>query len=308
MKSSPFGTPQAASTSGTAVRYTYAPADVLNVDYYAASNLTLSGGSTTLDSATLAEGKLVAAFNQTTATEDGIYVVDSVSGSTCILVRAAGFASGDSIPDGTRFRVRSGTLYGGSVIEVSGTAPVTLGSAGITPIVRESLWRCIPISLTAWREVDSSGDVSNIAGNGGILASDTTPIYRGDAAETQEISWATGNADPLSTSLMLPPDVDGSVAAYLDLFLYSGSTDAASFTVETGWDGGALVSDTADDSASKSATAHTVTATVAAADVPASPSVLTIALTPPAHATNAIGLLGARLRYKSTGAIVASGS
>lgn len=308
MRKSPYGHPGAASTSGAAVKYTISAADIFCVDYYAAANLTLSGGSTTLDSATLAEGKLVAAFNQTTTTEDGVYVVDSVSGSTCVLVRAAGFAAGDSLADGTRFRVRSGTLYGGAVIEVTGTAPKVLGTDAITPAVISTLWRSIPVNLNSWREVDSSGDVSNIAANGGILASDTTPILRADAAESFEISWATGNVDPISTSLMLPDDFDGSVACYLDLRLYSGSTDAASFVVETGWDGGALVSDTATDTSTKSATPHNVVTTIAAADIPDSPSVVTIALTPPTHGTNAIQLQGARLRYKSTGAQVYSGA
>ena len=156
----------------------------------------------------------------------------------------------------------------------------------------------ICFSLHQFREVDANGDVANIAANGGILASDTTPILRGDAAETTEISWATGNADPISTQITLPNDFDGTANATLDLWVYSGSTNAASFTVETGWDGGALVSDTADDTSTKSAIAHKITATIAAADVPDAPSYLTIALTPPTHATDAIQLLGARLNYK----------
>lgn len=306
--SSPYGHAPAASTSGTAVKYSLIAAAILCLDYYAAANLTLTGGSTTLDSATLVEGKLVGAFNQTTGTEDGVYVVDSVSGSTCNLVRAAGFAAGDTIADGTRFRIRSGTLYGGSIIEVGGTAPAVLGTDALSPTVVFSLWRTISLNLNSWREVTSAGDVGDTTANGGILASDTTPILRGDAAESFEISWATGNVDPISTSIMLPEDVDGSVACYLDLRLSSGTTDAASMVVETGWDGGALVSDTATDTATKSATPHNVITTIAAADVPATPSVLTIALTPPTHATNAIQLHGARLRYKSTGFQVYSGS
>lgn len=156
----------------------------------------------------------------------------------------------------------------------------------------------IPLSLYDFREVDASSDVGNAAANGGLLASDTTPILRGNAAESQEISWAAGNVDPIALQTTLPPDFDGSANVTLELWVNSGTTNGASFTVETGWDGGALVSDAVDDSATKSATTHKVTATIAAADVPDTAAFLTLVLTPPTHATDAIQLLGARLLYK----------
>lgn len=159
----------------------------------------------------------------------------------------------------------------------------------------------IGLSVYDFREVDANGDVSNIAANGGILASDTTPILRGNAAETAEISWATGNVDPISTQVVLPPDFKGSSNVTIDLWVYSGATDAATFTVETGWDGGALVSDSADDSATKSGTLHKITATVAAADIPDTARLLTLALTPTnAHATNAYQLLGVGINFTRT--------
>ena len=308
MRSSPFGHPQAFSTSQTPVKVTLRAPEVLDVDYYAASNLTLSGGSTTLDSATLAEGKLVAAFNQTTTTEDGVYYVDSVSGSTCILLRVPGYQAGDVLEDGARFRVRSGSLYGGSIIEITGTGPKTLGTDALTPQVVFSLWDSIPVSLYSLREVTSGGDVGAIAANGGILASDTTPIMRGDAANSAEVVWVTGDVDPVGFQISLPTTADGTVAAYLDLEVYSGTTNAATMGVASSWNGAAEVTDSADDSATKSATAHTITATIAAADIPNAPTRVTFRITPPTHATDAIGLVGARLRFKRTGFPVATGS
>lgn len=153
----------------------------------------------------------------------------------------------------------------------------------------------IILPLHTWREVDSSGDVGNIVANGGVLASDTTPILRGDAAESFEIAWATGNADPISVSFALPHDFDGSRNVTLELTGYGGTTNAPSFTVETGWDGGALVSDTAAGTAA--AGSQNFSATIAAADVPDAPRRLTIALTPGTHATDVFGLTAARLRY-----------
>lgn len=155
----------------------------------------------------------------------------------------------------------------------------------------------IALSIYEAREVTSAGDVGAIAAIGGHLASDTTPILRGDAAESQEISWATGNADLIAFQRTLPRNFDGSADATLELWVYSGTTDAATFTVETSWDGGAVVSDTANDAATKSATVHKITATIAAADIPDAAHRLTLMLTPAAHATNTTQLVAARLLW-----------
>lgn len=155
----------------------------------------------------------------------------------------------------------------------------------------------IPLSLYVFRECDANGDVGNIAANGGILASDTTPIMRGDAAESAEISWAASNSDPITTQISLPADFDDTADCYVDCWVYSGTTDAASIVIETSWNGGALVSDALDDSSTKSATVHLVTATIANGDIPANSKYVTIALTPPAHTTDAIQLTAIRLRY-----------
>jgi hypothetical protein len=153
-------------------------------------------------------------------------------------------------------------------------------------------------SLYDFREVTSGGDVGDITANGGVLASDTTPVMRGDANETAEIFWATGNVDAISTQLVLPPDFDGASNVTIDLWVRSGATDAATFTVETGWDGGALVSDSASDAGTKSATLHKITATVAAVDIPNTARLLTIALTPTnAHASDAYSLLGVGINF-----------
>lgn len=153
------------------------------------------------------------------------------------------------------------------------------------------------VSLYDLREVDANGDVGNLAAVGGLLASDSTPILRGDAAESQEVSWATGNTDLVAFTMALPSDFDGTGDAELELVVSSGTTDAATFTVESGWDGGALVSDTADDAATKSATAHTISATIANADIATGAERLTVILTPAAHATDTVQVHSIRLKY-----------
>lgn len=155
----------------------------------------------------------------------------------------------------------------------------------------------ITFNVHCFREVDGNGDVGNTAAGAGMLASDTTPILRGEATKTQVIVWVAGNTDAIATHAVLPDEFDGTADVTLDLWVSSGTTDAASFTVETTWNSGSTVTDTIDDSATKSATTHKVTATIAAADVPNSAQYVSIILTPPAHATNVIHLHGARLNF-----------
>jgi hypothetical protein len=155
----------------------------------------------------------------------------------------------------------------------------------------------ILLSLDDFRECDANGDVGAIAANGGLLASDTTPILRGAASLiSQEISWAAGNADPIRCQVALPEDFDGRNDVLVDLWGYSGgTTNAVSFTVASSWDGGATVSDTAIGLAS--ATSHRLTATIAASDIPDGASFVTLLLTPAAHATDTMQLQAARVRH-----------
>jgi len=167
------------------------------------------------------------------------------------------------------------------------------GNSGAYHAFRKQL----ALSINDFRIVDASGDVGNIAAaNGGTFASDSAPILRGNAAETQELSWVASNSTAISAQFSLPEDFDGKEDVLVEMWVNSGTTDLASFTVESGWDGGALVSDAATDPA-QSATTHKITARISAADIPDSPSFMTLALTPGAHTTNTVQLLNVRVLY-----------
>lgn len=173
---------------------------------------------------------------------------------------------------------------------------VAAGTGANTMVPRAEPFGYINIPLTAFREVDASSDVGDITAIGGVLASDTTPIYRGNAAEMQEIAWASSNNDPIATAITLPADFDGSRDVTVMLRTASGgTTNAASFTVETGWDGGTLVSDTATGAAATAFGA--ANATVAAADVPDTAYALTLVLTPTAHTTDTKLLRSVQVKY-----------
>lgn len=154
-----------------------------------------------------------------------------------------------------------------------------------------------PIPLSNWRIVSAGGDVGNIAAIGGGLGSDTDPILRADANGSWEIFWAAASVVPVGVQVPLPPDFDDTGDAILALDVYSGATDAATMGVASTWNGGAEVTDSADDAGTKSATRHRITATIAHGDIPAGATHVTFRLTPPAHAADGIALVSSQLRY-----------
>ncbi len=153
------------------------------------------------------------------------------------------------------------------------------------------------ISLLLAREVDANGDVANIAANGGILASDTTPILQSnspasDGDNAQVIVWAASNNDPIVFQVNLPPDIDVTADLVLHFRIKSaGTTDAVGFAVESWFnDGDTKIADTS--GTNQTATTAEVIATIAAADIPAGAQSLTFTLAPVAHTTDIMYLYG----------------
>lgn len=186
-------------------------------------------------------------------------------------------------------------------IAVSTTALVVLPAGPMFQYLRSTGklngTKTISLGLGDFRVVTSGGDVGDIAAIGGHLASDTTPILRGDANGSWEISWAADDVSPVGVQVTLPPDFDDTANATVDFVVYSGATDAATLGLASSWNGGTEVTDSADDAGTKSATRHTITATIAHGDIPAGATHVTFRITPPAHASDAIQLTGVRVNY-----------
>jgi len=158
----------------------------------------------------------------------------------------------------------------------------------------------IPVPLTALREA-TAFDVGAITANGGVLASDTTPILSAinDATDgCQRVTWAASNNDQVIFQFPLPPDYDDTA----DIKLYTriasgGTTNAVGFSVASYFD----EADTAvaDTSATNQTTTYAnALTTIAAADVPAGASTLTVGLTPVAHTTDTLNLTAVWILYK----------
>lgn len=156
----------------------------------------------------------------------------------------------------------------------------------------------VDIPLSSFREVDADGDVGDTAANGGVLASDTTPVFEAaGSTNAHRILWATGNADRIGASVTLPDDFDGTAAAVVSFIVASaGTTNSFNTAVlTTNWDGGADVADALTDTATTAVKA--ASGTVAAADIPDAPLCVTVSLTPPTHATDILYVYGCRIRY-----------
>lgn len=190
-----------------------------------------------------------------------------------------------------------GTTYSGSA-GLNTALSTMLGTLSAALLGSDAVY----FKLNDWRIVSAGGDEGDTTANGGLLSSNTVPILRGDAAESQEISWAATQVISLRTSCPIPLNMDLTQDARLELDVYTDNTggggiDAATYTVETSFDGAAQITDTATDS-TPAVAAHTISATIAAADMPDTARRLTIAITPAAHANDPIQMVLARLVYK----------
>ena len=158
----------------------------------------------------------------------------------------------------------------------------------------------IPIPLNTIREA-SSFAVGNASANGGVLASDTTPILgpiNGGTDGCQVLTWAASNSDQVIFQTPLPPDLDDTADVVIHFRTKSaGTTNAVGFTVESFWDeGDTKISDPSETNQTTS-WAEKI-ATIAAADVPTGAQTLTVGLTPAAHTTDIMYCSAVWIEYK----------
>lgn len=156
------------------------------------------------------------------------------------------------------------------------------------------------LPLVNWREVFSNV-ITNIAANGGLLASDTTPILErinGATDKALRINWAANNVDELTQSFVYPTDLDDTAPVIVNLLLSkSANTDTAAVVAVSYFEG---IGDTnaGGNTAALAASALAIkSVTIAAVDVGAYPAQATVSLIPGTHANDAIYLHGAWVTY-----------
>lgn len=134
MLTSPFGHRPAFSTSGTGVAVALAAYAGVCVDYASTANIAdFAAASTTMDGGTLVEGNTVLLKDQSTGSQNGLYFVDSVSGSSCALVRMrSAFEAGQYLAPGFEVHVGNGTANADGRFKLTGTSSKLIGADALT--------------------------------------------------------------------------------------------------------------------------------------------------------------------------------
>lgn len=228
-------------------------------------------------------------------------VSDTASGSAMGIALVAGVTDGDII-EFQPWGVKSTT---GATVSIADSGSYT-EKANVEDAIQEiykhltTIQGFIPIPLTSLRECSDLA-VGNTAANGGVLASDTTPVLGPAVASPldgcQVVYWAASNNDAVMFQVPLPPDLNEAKDLVLHMRIKSaGTTNAVGFTSKAYFnEGDTVVEDTGQTN--QTATWAEKTLTIAAADVPAGAQTLTMQLTPAAHTTDIMYLSALWLEY-----------
>lgn len=185
-------------------------------------------------------------------------------------------------------------------VTVDADGVTAIGGAKVTAAMLGANLRTgfIPLPLAGWR-LEAANDVPNLAGVGGVLASDSAPaLIRVNGATDKQLRvvWAAGSAVPIFHSFPYPPDLDDTAPIVINLLMgMAGAADTPVVTVGF-WEGVGDVDAGGDTTALASAVAQK-SVTIAAADVGAFPKAATVIVTPGAHATDAAWLYAAWAEY-----------
>jgi len=157
----------------------------------------------------------------------------------------------------------------------------------------------IPLPLGSAREIATNA-IQNLAASGGLLCSDSTPIYErvnGATDKALRLNWASSDSNEITfDSVPKPHDLDASADMTIHLMSYmSGSTDTP--VIAVGYFEGVGDTNAGGNTAALSDTEAEQTVTIAAANIAAAPGYFTVTLTPAAHTSDALYLMQAWCEY-----------
>jgi hypothetical protein len=159
----------------------------------------------------------------------------------------------------------------------------------------------VHLPLNCWRETTAMA----VGAGGGLLTSGTTPVLgavNGATNGTQLLTWAPGNTDEISQSVVLPDDINpGSNMTFHCRIASSDTNDAVGFSIAT------YINETEAAITDTTTTNQTIaflekTATLSAEDVglllaAGAHPIATFGLTPVAHATDSMKCTATWLTY-----------
>jgi hypothetical protein len=157
----------------------------------------------------------------------------------------------------------------------------------------------IPVPLATVREL-ATGTHPNAAGNGGLLASDTTPILgaaNGDTDGAWRLAWAASNSDAIGFQVPLPPDLNDAASVVIHFrAAMAGTDDTPVISADSYFNEGDTKVE--DDSGAVTGTSYDeYEITIAHGDVPAGAQTLSVELTPGSHTTDILYLTAIWIEY-----------
>ena len=238
--------------------------------------------------------------NSAVAAGDSIFYVDADTPK--LSKKASGYFFGfalETVNSGSTATIEVLHVTAGSWIGSVATGDLAAGAVTAAKLSTTLKTGFVPVPLTGIREV-AANNLQNIAANGGLLATDTTPILEftnGDTDSAWRMRWAAANVDPISFQVPLPPDIDeaSNVTVHM-LAAMGGAADTPVISADSYFN----VGDTKveDDSAAITGTTPAEYAiTIAAADVPAGAQTMTVELTPGAHGTDTLLIYAVWVEY-----------
>lgn len=154
------------------------------------------------------------------------------------------------------------------------------------------------LPLFAAREV-ATNDIINAAGNGGLLALDTTPVLQrinGSTDKGVTLTWAASNSDEICWNVVAPADLNVSFPVNLIFTAkMGGATNTPACAVM--FFSGSGDTNAGGNTAALSSSYAEKTVTIAATDVGSPGDTWAITFTPGAHTTDTVVLLSARVEY-----------
>lgn len=238
--------------------------------------------------------------NSAVAKFDALYYVDADTPK--ISKKASGYFFGyalETVGSGSTATVAVLHVPAGSWAGTVNTGDIAAGAVTAAKLATTLKTGFVPVPLTSLREVVSN-NITNAAGNGGLMANDTTPIFEftnGDTDSALRLRWAASNSDPIVFQVPLPPDLDE--AAVVEVHLRAamgGATDTPVISADSYFnEGDTKVED--DSAAITGTTVAEYTISIAAADVPAGAQTFTCELTPGAHTTDTLLIYAVWVEY-----------
>lgn len=277
-----------------------------------------SGGDTTVEfgqvTASLSVKGVNDSGNSAVAVGDTIFYVDADTPK--LSKKSSGYFFGialETVGSGSTATIKvlhipspgSGTLGSGTV------GSTNLASAAVTTVkiaddavtaakVTDTMATgCIQLPLVQAREI-TTNDIPNATGNGGLLASDTTPILarvNGATDKKLRLNWAASNSDAIQWDVSFPPDLDDTANIVIHILAaMAGATDTPTLAVNY-FEGLGDTNAGGNTGAVTGTTIAEYTRTITAANVGAYPVGASIEIVPAAHTTDALYIYNVWLEY-----------